>query len=496
MPLCTQSLLLLTTVFLIGATTSFGHGHMTYPPSTRHGGSLAAGGDCLASDGACYWFTNNQAIPGEPLLNDAWIRSINGNINTGPSDWSRANPWRAPGTAPVLGSGCGVAGGGPVAYANGGHPPDGIAQGADGLTLAKKTPTVWPRGSVQEVGMAVSANHAGGYSWRLCKNDGDSGGVNEACFEKNVLQFAGTTQFIVYTDGKWSEIQRVTVTQGTHPAGSEWARFPVPSCDVCNPSTECGEPLMPTSGMDYGSPWNQQVNCNAACAGSTISKASGSCPGATQFPEPLPGMSGFGKSIWHWSVVDRMQVPEDMEPGDYLLSLRWDCEQSDQVFQNCADIEIVINGSKVGQPPIVMDPSMELTTYTAEGSTKCNDELYEDACQGKDNGKDVGAECMKLDEKSCSTDASCELVTKEGKKYCWVAKNDKDVGAECLKLDEQSCSTDASCEMVTKEGKTYCWMAEPEPEPEPPSSSSSNGHHAMAVHVIAAMFGLVATILL
>ncbi len=30
---------------------------------------------------------------------------------TGAGDWSRKNPWRAPGTAPVYGSGCGVYGG-------------------------------------------------------------------------------------------------------------------------------------------------------------------------------------------------------------------------------------------------------------------------------------------------------------------------------------------------------------------------------------------------
>jgi len=409
----------------MGVTPCIGHGHMTYPPSTRHGGSLALGGDCQKSQGACYWFTNNQQIPGQPVLNDAWIRSVNVNVSSGSvPDWSRKNPWRAPGTAPVVGSGCGVAGGGPVAYANGGTPPDGIAQGVDGLTLPRKTPTVWPRGSVQEVGMAVSANHAGGYSWRLCKNDGNSAGVNESCFQQNTLQFAGATQFIVYTTGKWSEIPLVKVSQGTHPAGSEWARFPVPSCLECDPAEACGAILTPTSGLDYGSPWNTQVNCNAACAGSTVSKASGSCPnGATQFPEPMPGMSGFGKSIWRWSVVDRVQVPGNLDPGDYLLSLRWDAEQSDQVFQNCADIEIVVNGTKPGQPAITMDQSMKMTTYQIQGNAECSDKLYEEKCQkkGKGGDKSVGEECLKLGEKSCSTDARCELTVKGGKKYCWSA---------------------------------------------------------------------------
>jgi len=278
--------------------------------------------------------------------------------------------------------------------------------------------------------MAVSANHAGGYSWRLCKISGNMAGVNESCFQRTTLRFAGTTQFIVYTDGRWSEIPLVKVTEGTHPMGSEWARFPVPACLVCDPSESCGEPLMPMPGNNYNSPWNRQVNCNGACAGSAASKSSGSCPGATQFPEPIPGLSGFGKSIWRWSVVDRMQVPEELEPGDYLLSLRWDCEQSDQVFQNCADIEVIINGSKDGQLPIEMDPALQVTTYQAEGTTKCNDNLYEQPCQNEDSGKggdkdssnDVGSMCYKLGSMSCDTDARCALMTKKGKKtYCWEA---------------------------------------------------------------------------
>jgi len=453
-------MLLPAIVFLASAAPCAGHGHMTYPPSTRHGGSLAFGGDCLKSSGACYWFTNNQPIPGEPLLNDRWSRSINVNVSEGASDWSRKNPWRAPGAAPVVGSGCGSAGGGPVAYANGGSPPDGIAQGADGLTLPRRTPTVWPRGSIQEVGMAVSANHAGGYSWRLCKVNGTFSGVSEACFQQTVLRFAGATQFIVYTDGKWSEIPLVKVTHGTHPAGSEWARFPVPGCSVCDPSESCGEPLAPIPGNDYNSPWNMQVNCNAACAGSTNSKLGGTCPGATQFPEPIPGMSGFGKSIWRWSVVDRMQVPEDLEPGDYLLSLRWDCEQSDQIFQNCADIEIVVAVNKTGQPPIEMNQSMRVTTYQAKGSTGCNDKLYEEACQGSGKGS----------KKDSNSDSS---------------------GRTCYNIGILRCSTDARCALMEKEGKTYCWEAEPNPEPEP---EPSNGCRAMTVHVFVTMLCLATSV--
>lgn len=430
---------------------------MTYPNSTRHGGSLALGGDCDKSSGACYWFTNNQPIPGLPVLNDAWIRSVNVNESNTALDWSKANPWRAPGTAPVLGSGCGIAGGGPVIYANGGTPPRGIEQGVDGITLPKKTATIWPRGSIQEVGMAVSANHAGGYSWRLCKDDGN---VSEACFQQNQLRFAGSKQWIYYASQEWSEIPLTKVSQGTYPEGSEWARFPVPSCVQCHPESACGTPLKPMPGGDYGSAWNQQVNCNGACHGSSSSKRTGSCPAGSQFPEPLRGMSGFGKSVWEWSVVDQVVVPDNLEPGDYLLSWRWDCEQSDQVFQNCADIKITVDQNG-GAERIRMDPSKKINVYKGSGTVKC-DGLYEDC---NSTSKSYSTVCQELDVGGCPTDAKCEVVTKLGKEYCWLKGKsesaDPDMqayGAVCQKLAVSGCSKNAQCEVISKLGEKYCWV--------------------------------------
>jgi hypothetical protein len=39
--------------------------------------------------------------------------------------------------------------------------------------------------------------------------------------------------------------------------------------------------------------------------------------------------------------VDDLRVPADLAPGEYVLGIRWDCEKSAQIWQNCADIEIV-----------------------------------------------------------------------------------------------------------------------------------------------------------
>jgi hypothetical protein len=117
----------------------------------------------------------------------------------------------------------------------------------------------------------------------------------------------------------------------------------------------CGAPLAPVAGLDYGTSWNKQVNCFADCAGATSSKAGGACPGGAsklQFdPKFLDqahydAYTGFGKSVWEWSVLDEVRVPAGLAPGPYLLSWRWDCEESTQVWQNCADVELVATASE------------------------------------------------------------------------------------------------------------------------------------------------------
>jgi len=273
---------------------------------------------------------------GEPTLPDKY-RTVNVDA-TGDSDVYKTSPWRAPGTAKVFGSGCGSAGGGPVGYANGGFAPKGVAQGADGLSLPKQNTTVWKKGSHVEVAWAISANHGGGYSYRLCKSDGN---VTEECFQRTPLKFAGDTQWILYPNGTRRAFPLTKVTEGVFPEGSEWARDPVPGCNICDPYKQCGAPLTPVPGQTK-SLWDAQVNCYAMCDGAGSSKVSGSCPdGTPNFPEQVPGISGFGKYVWEWSIMDKVVVPSDIPAGDYLLSWRWDCEESTQVWQNCADIQIV-----------------------------------------------------------------------------------------------------------------------------------------------------------
>jgi hypothetical protein len=40
-----------------------------------------------------------------------------------------------------------------------------------------------------------------------------------------------------------------------------------------------------------------------------------------------------GDHFHDYSIVDEVVVPTNLQPGDYLLSWRWDCEQTTQIWR-------------------------------------------------------------------------------------------------------------------------------------------------------------------
>jgi len=165
----------------------------------------------------------------------------------------------------------------------------------------------------------INANHGGGYNFRLCPYSGDRNTLTEECFQTLPLKFAGDIQWVQYQNGTRVEFKAKRVSVGTTPKGSQWTRNPIPAC----------------SDLHGGSD-NVTI-----------------CPRGTQFQPPGPGLYGFGlhdglhynlgiKFDFHWSIVDRLEVPVDLKPGRYAFSWRWDCEQSAQVWSSCADVTIVV----------------------------------------------------------------------------------------------------------------------------------------------------------
>jgi hypothetical protein len=67
------------------------------------------------------------------------------------------------------------------------------------------------------------------------------------------------------------------------------------------------------------------------------------CPTGLMFPALFP--EGYGGDNDGWNalgieMVDELKLPSTLEAGEYQLSWRWDCEQTPQVWNSCADVTI------------------------------------------------------------------------------------------------------------------------------------------------------------
>ena len=49
----------------------------------------------------------------------------------------------------------------------------------------------------------------------------------------------------------------------------------------------------------------------------------------------------FKKFLDGWGFKDFVQIPENIEPGAYVMSFRWDSQKTPQIWSNCANIEVV-----------------------------------------------------------------------------------------------------------------------------------------------------------
>jgi len=254
------------------------------------------------------FFTNHTFIPGEPTLSNhlfskgrrfQWI------------DGKKAfHPWAAPGSAPIYGQGCGLNGGNP--YPHGCHHPNvdtdpygtccafggpgcgGYVGGRSALehyaegAFGDVATTEWKRGKPATVYWTSGAGHQGGYAYRLCKiPEGGVTAITEKCFQDGHLSFVGkswvyegirkTGKPTEFDPNNWKEVCPERTRVGTTPPNSEWQKIPVPK-------------------------------------------------------DEKKGNYGF---------MDRVKIPADLETGDYILSYRWDCQKSAQIWSSCANIRIV-----------------------------------------------------------------------------------------------------------------------------------------------------------
>jgi len=297
---------------------------------------------CTIGCTACTGIDSHTAVElcnttGQPTLpKRAWTMNrdvVEGSVN----DSYRFNPWRAPGTAPVTDA-CGMAGGTAPAHAGPGvavfATTEFATQGDLGSKVLPKAPsgTIWTAGTNVEVSWGIRYNHGGGYQYRLCRADAE---LSEECFMKTPLDFVRDAQQLQWNNGTRLPISGVFVDEGTEPKGSTWAMNPIPRIDY--DSTSSGQ----YPGFD---------GCNMV-GGDPVG------PNCRQFDPPCDWDSGWfatpphahsvdvqGACSGDWTggiIVDKVVIPADITPGDYVLGWRWDCEESDQIWANCADVTII-----------------------------------------------------------------------------------------------------------------------------------------------------------
>merc|ERR1711865_1330300 len=123
--------------------------------------------------------------------NDPMHRTLNRAAEAGSdADWTKFNPWRAPGHAPVFDP-CGRASGSYQATGGKGEFTDTkyAKLGDLGSHLPKyDTGTVWQSGSTVEAMTSIRANHGGGYQYRLCPLQSN---LTEECMQQTPMPFVG-----------------------------------------------------------------------------------------------------------------------------------------------------------------------------------------------------------------------------------------------------------------------------------------------------------------
>jgi len=370
-----------------------GHGSMIEPPSRNAMGLTfpvvsCRGGACLwVNQGATIGCKNVSGHPGlsnggvdckdhaEPTIKfgDKGLRTFAIGDEYRVYDWTKYHPWRYPGSAPVLDP-CGVAGWNlskssdldPIFTQV--YPPQGVPSGSRGTDAPYNNKllaeTVWIAGSTAEVAWAIEANHGGGYQYRICPANSPQ---TEACFQANPLKFVGDKQWLQFGGGtdvnNRTEILATTVTgDKVMPVGSTWRRNPIPACN--SPVSGGSQVWRRTNGTAIGvhpwAKWNKDLSKQGRHDMAYLFSAF--CEGPT-FEPPIPGLYGFGagscatqhldrqctpeehlKASFDFGIVDKVEVP-DVPAGDYTLSWRWDTEQSNQVWANCADVRIEAHGT-------------------------------------------------------------------------------------------------------------------------------------------------------
>ena len=103
----------------------------------------------------------------------------------------------------------------------------------------------------------------------------------------------------------------VYVSEGVTPAGAAWARNPIPRNDHKD------------TGKGFAPACEEADDCDVYAR-----------------VDPMRCRCSGMWGPYNLEVVDILQLPAELPPGDYVLGWRYDCEGTAQVWSNCADVQL------------------------------------------------------------------------------------------------------------------------------------------------------------
>lgn len=125
------------------------------------------------------------------------------------------------------------------------------------------------------------------------------------------------------------------------PDGSTWRKNPIPGC-----KDNGGRAKQPCEGPTFQPPFNdQQFRYGNDMTKGLFGYGSGRCMGnLTMVPGARCSLEEYHNVSFDFGIVDKVRVPKDLKPGEYVLSWRWDCEMTKQIWNSCSDITVNSDG--------------------------------------------------------------------------------------------------------------------------------------------------------
>ena len=183
---------------------------------------------------------------------------------------------------------------------------------------------------------------------------------SEADFQQMPLDFVRDAHAIMWNNGTLRPIPGMFVDGdvcAVVPANSTWARNPIPRIHTDNVGMAFVGQCLPQSAP-AGQPTCKQDSAPWCWAKEDCEQFPNPCPdldtgwymgNATHMPSKYPGFlpdtnqhEGWCSGDWTLGMVsDKIIIPQDTVPGRFVLSWRMDCEETAQIWSNCADVNIV-----------------------------------------------------------------------------------------------------------------------------------------------------------